>query len=115
MPFHINEDLDKTNLILDLVGARQKAISSNMANINTPGYVKQEVNFEAYLDTINKPLETDLSKKMGPNPLILDKTEKVTYEEELVAMQKNSLLFSMAARRATLLVQEIKTISQVGK
>lgn len=115
MPFHLTHELDKTNLILDLVGARQKAISSNLANINTPGYAKQEVNFEAYLDTINKPMETKLAKKMGPNPLILDREDKVSYEEELIAMQKNSLLFSMNARRATLIVQEMKTVSNVGK
>ncbi len=115
MPFHLNKDLDKANLVLDLAGARQKAISSNIANVNTPGYVRHEVNFEEYLDTINKPLETRLSKKLGPNPLIIGEAEKVTLAEELVAMQRNSLLYSIATRRAAMLIQEMKTVAQLGR
>ncbi|OGI01248.1 MAG: hypothetical protein A2Y25_01820 [Candidatus Melainabacteria bacterium GWF2_37_15] len=115
MPFNLNAYLDKTNLVLDLVGARQKAISSNMANVNTPGYVRQDVSFEEYLDTINKPLQTQLAKKMGPSPLLTEKTEPVTLGDELVAMQRNSLLYSIAARRASMLIQEMKTVAQLGR
>lgn len=115
MPFKISKDLDHTNLILDLVGARQKAISSNLANVNTPGYVRQTVNFEGYLDTLNKPLETQLAKKMGPNPLMFDKEDKVIVAEELLALQRNQLLYSIGTRRASMLIQEMKTVTQVGK
>jgi flagellar basal-body rod protein FlgB len=34
---------------LDALSMRHAAIASNIANINTPGYVKQEVNFEQSL------------------------------------------------------------------
>lgn len=34
---------------LDGLGRRQKAISNNIANIDTPGYARQEVNFETEL------------------------------------------------------------------
>lgn len=115
MTLHISSDLDSTNLIMDLVSARQKALSSNIANVNTPGYVRQEVNFEEYLDTINKPLETKLSKKMGPNPLMQEQGDTVSLAEELVAMQKNSLLYSIASRRATMIIQELKSVTQVGR
>ena len=115
MPFSLNREIDKTNLMLDLVSAKQKAISSNLANVNTPGYVRQDISFEEYLDTLNKPLQTQLSKKMGPSPLLTEKTEKVTLGEELVAMQRNSLLYSIAARRASMIVQEMKTVAQLGR
>jgi flagellar basal-body rod protein FlgB len=115
MPFDLNKNLDKTNLILDLIGARQKAISSNIANVNTPGYVRQDINFEEYLDTVNKPLETTLSQKMGPSPLVSDKGGDVVLAEELVAIQKNSLLYSIASRRASMILQELKTVAQLGR
>jgi len=115
MPFNLNKDIDKTNLIMDLVGAKQKAIGSNLVNINTPGYVRQDVNFAEYLDTLNKPMQTQLSKKMGPSPLVVDKEDKVSYEQELVEMQRNSILYSIASRRASMLIQEMKTVAQVGR
>ena len=115
MPFSLNHDLDKNNLILDLVGARQKAISSNLANVNTPGYVRQTVNFEEYLDTINKPLETKLSKRMGPNPLLYDKEDKVIVAEELMDMQRNALIYSIATRRTSKIIQEMKSVTQLGR
>ncbi len=115
MPFNLNKDLDKTNLIMDLIGAKQKAISSNIANINTPGYVRHDVNFGDYLDTLNKPMETGLSKKMGPSPLVVEKQDKVSYEQELVEMQRNSILYSIAARRASKIIQEIKSVAQLGR
>lgn len=40
---------------MDGLGLRQVAIANNVANINTPGYVKQEVNFE---DSLRGALET---------------------------------------------------------
>lgn len=45
---------------LDGLTARHQAIANNIANINTPGYVKREANFEATLlealDDAQKPL-----------------------------------------------------------
>lgn len=115
MPFNLSKDIDKTNLLMDLIGARQKAISSNIANVNTPGYVRHDISFEEYLDTINKPGETSLSKRMGPNPLIQEETKKVTMAEELSALQRNAMLYSIASRRATMIFQELKTVSQLGR
>ena len=115
MPFLISREIDKTNLVMDLIGAKQKAIGSNIANVNTPGYVRMDVNFEEYLDTVNKPLQTTLSKKMGPSPLMTDKTEDVVLAQELVALQRNSLLYSIASRRASMLIQQMKTVTQLGR
>lgn len=115
MPFNLNKDIDKTNLVLDLISVRQKANSTNLANINTPGYAKQEVHFEQYLDTLNKPLETQLSKKLGPCPVMADEDAKVVVQEELMSMQRNSLLYTIASRRVSMLIQEMKTVTQLGR
>ena len=115
MPFKLNNDINKTNLILDLIGARQEAVSANIANVNTPGYVKQDISFNQYLGTLSKPLETKLSKKMGPGPIINEKEGKVIVAEELMTMQRNALFYSIASRRISLLVQQMKTVTQLGR
>lgn len=114
MSFGFHKELNKTNFVLDLIGARQEALSKNLANINTPAYVRQDVSFQEHIGKLNTPLETELSKKMGS---IIPKMEggKVDLTEELAAMQKNALFYSIASRRASMLIQEIKTVLQVGR
>ena len=115
MSLNLNNQIDEINLVLDLISIKQESLSSNLANVNTPGYVRQDINFEQYLGKLNSPLETQMAKKIGPCPLIEEKKGKVNTAEELMAMQKNSLFYSIATRRATSLIQELKTVTQVGK
>ena len=60
----------KTNLMLDLISQRQRALSTNLANMDTPNYVRKDISFDQYLGTMNNPLETELSIKLGPSGLI---------------------------------------------
>ena len=111
----MNGPIDKTNMLLDLITVKQQALSSNIANMNTPGYVRQDVSFEQYIGKLDNPLETKMAKNIGPCPLIEERQGKVNIAEELMAMQKNSLFYSVATRRANSLIQELKTVAQVGK
>lgn len=40
---------------LDFGSARLQAISNNLSNINTPGYKRKDVSFQAMLDAANSP------------------------------------------------------------
>lgn len=115
MAFNFDKQLDKTNLILDLISVRQESISSNIANVSTPGYVRQDVSFETYIGKLNSPLETKMAKTIGQCPLLEEREGKVNIAQELMAMQKNALFYSVATRRANSLIQELKTVAQVGK
>lgn len=115
MPFNIDSQLDKTNLILDLISVKQQSLSSNIANVSTPGYARQDIDFEQYIGKLNSPLETKMAKKIGPCPIVEEREGKVNVAEELMAMQKNSLFYSIATRRANSLIQELKTIAQLGR
>ena len=35
--------LGNTNLMLDLISQRQRALGSNIANMDTPGYVRRDI------------------------------------------------------------------------
>ena len=115
MPFNIDSQLDKTTRMLDLIGVKQQALSSNLANMNTPGYARQDISFEQYLGKLDSPLEAKMEQKLGLGPTVDDRGGKVDVTTELMAMQKNSLFYSVATRRANSLIQELKTIAQIGK
>lgn len=116
MTFTALDSMGKTNLMLDLISQKQRALGSNVANVDTPGYVRRDIDFSQYLGTMNSPIETKLSNALGPSGVIEDRREKeIDIAEELAEMQKNSLMYTMATRRMSNIITEMKTVINVGK
>lgn len=116
MTFTSIDSMGKTSLMLDLITQKQRVLGTNVANVDTPGYVRKDINFSQYLGTMNSPLETKLSTALGPSGVIEDrKRQEIDIAEELTEMQKNSLLYSMATRRMSNIITEMKTVINVGK
>ena len=108
--------MGKVNLMMDLISQRQRALGSNIANVDTPGYIRQDIDFGQYLSTMNSPLETRLSDKLGPSAVAAEHSEEpVNAGYEIMQLQENSLLYSMATRRMSNIVTEMKTVINVGK
>ena len=108
--------LGKTNLMLDLISQRQRALGSNVANVDTPGYVRRDIDFSTYLGSMNSPLETQLSQKLGPSAIMEDRTRgEIDIAEEFAEIQKNSLMYTMATRRMSNIITQMKTVINVGK
>ncbi len=107
--------MTRTLHALDLIAERQKALSSNLANMDTPNYQRKDVSFSQYLTAANSSLETALSVKMGPSPVSVEANGgRVDAATELSEMQKNSVLYTVAARRMTSLITEMKSVINVG-
>ncbi|MBP3821703.1 hypothetical protein J6G99_08705 [bacterium] len=114
--FTPGDSMGKVNLMMDLISQRQRALGSNIANVDTPGYIRQDIDFSQYLGTMNSPLETKLSTKLGPSAIAEDRTEEpVNSANELLQLQENSILYSMATRRMSNIITEMKTAINVGK
>ena len=108
--------LGNTNIMLDLISQRQSALGSNVANVDTPGYVRRDVNFSQYLGSMNSPLETQLSSKLGPAAIMDDReNQDIDIAHEFTEIQKNSLLYSVATRRMSNIINQMKTVINVGK
>ena len=108
--------INNVSLMMDLISQRQRALGANIANIDTPGYVRKDINFATYLGTMNSPLETKLSEKLGPSAILEEQEYKeINPAEELIAIQENSLMYSMATRRMSNIITEMKTVINVGK
>ncbi len=110
------DPMGNANLMMDLISQRQRALGANVANVDTPGYVRRDIDFSTYLGTMNSPLETKLSAKLGPSAVMEDRSrQEIDIAEELTEMQKNSLLYTMATRRMSNIINEMKTVINVGK
>lgn len=110
------DNIGKVTLMMDLITQRQRALGSNLANVDTPGYVRRDINFGDYLSSMNSPLETKLSEKLGPSGVIEEKTyEEIDPANELMELQQNSILYTMATRRMSNIITEMKTVINVGK
>jgi flagellar basal-body rod protein FlgB len=110
------DNMGKVSLMMDLISQRQRALGSNLANMDTPGYVRRDINFSDYLGSMNSPLETKLSEKLGPSGVIEErKYEEIDPANELMELQENSLLYTMATRRMSNIITEMKTVINVGK
>lgn len=116
MTFTPIDGISQTNIIMDLISAKQKAIGSNLANVDTPGYVRKDINFGQYLNTMNSPLETKLSNQLGPSGVMEEHSgETVNPANELMELQRNSLLYTMATRRMSSIITQMRTVVNVGK
>ena len=110
------DSIGKVSLMMDLISQRQRALGSNIANVDTPGYVRRDIDFGTYLGTMNSPLETKLSQKLGPSGITEERQyEEVNPAQELLALQENALMYSMATRRMSNIITEMKTVINVGK
>lgn len=107
--------IQKSQLYLDLIAARQEAVSGNIANMDTPNYVRKDVEFSQSLNTVNSSLETKLSQRLGPSGIMETQEKMLSAEDELALMQKNSILYAMAAKQMTSAINEIKTVINVGQ
>ncbi len=100
---------------LDLIAERQKALSCNLANMDTPNYKRKDISFAQYLGGASGSLETALSMKMGPSPVsVQTSNEKVNPATELSEMQKNSIIYTVATKRMTSIITEMKTVINMG-
>lgn len=110
------DSMGNTSLMMDLISQRQKALGSNLANVDTPGYVRKDIDFGQYLGSVNSPLETKLSQKLGPSAVIEERSyEEINPANELMELQKNALLYSMATRRMSNIITQMRTVVNVGK
>jgi len=116
MNFSVTSSLRKTSNILNLISERQKLLGTNIANMDTPGYQKQDINFSQILSGSTSSLETKLARKLDGGMVASETSdEPVNASEELVKMQNNSLLYTVATRRMSNIINQMKTVVNVGK
>ena len=111
----IGNSISNTLYKLDLISERQKALSCNLANMDTPNYRRKDVSFSQYLGASSGSLETALSIKMGPSPLTVHISDaKIDPTTELTEMRKMQIYYTEATRRMTSIITEMKQAVSMG-
>lgn len=109
--------LERTGKILTMLGNKQKLIGENLANVDTPGYTKKTMSFGDYMNPDMNGLEKKINAKFGTvSTLDVQSTgQSVNMAEEIVDMQQNSLLYSVAVRRMSSAITEMKSVINLGR
>jgi flagellar basal-body rod protein FlgB len=87
--------------VLDAASLRHRVIAQNVANVNTPGYQRREVQFEDELakaiaaPTDGKPVQAKVVLSDGPERV---DGNNVDIDREMGELSKNGLLYQAAAQ-----------------
>ena len=109
--------LNRTGQILTMLGNKQKIIGENLANVDTPGYTRKELNFADYLNPSMNTLEKKVNAKFGSTSIagVQSTGQSVNMADEIVDMQKNSMMYSLAVRRMSSAITEMKAAINMGR
>ena len=108
----INQLTDNIERYMDLLSARQKLVTSNIANADTPGYKTQDLDFQAEFQSMlggqsPRPAQvTGLKTKNDGNNVDLDREARLLAE--------NAMRFSVAANLMRSQIQTVKEAIKEG-
>ena len=92
---------------LDLLSARQKLVSSNIANADTPGYRTQDVDFQFEFVSLVKGQQPQTVEAQG----LKEKPDgnNVSLDREARLLAENAMRFNLAT---TLLRSKLRTVQE---
>jgi len=104
---------------LDGAGTRHKAIAGNIANVETPGYIRQDVSFEDQLkqalqspderlaerslQAVEPKTQSDMTTPVGPNG------NNVSIDKEMAELTKNSLQYETMVQLMNMKISMLQT------
>ncbi len=99
--------------LLDAAALRHRVIAQNVANVNTPGYRRREVTFEADLAKALAAPGPGGTAHVRPKVVIADGPERVDgntvdIDREMGDLSKNALLYQAAATIVTSRVASLR-------
>lgn len=116
-PVSLSDTYQMARKLLDASIVRQEAIAANIANVDTPGYRRVDVNTD-FASQLRNKLETGkLSEVAALKPVIVEDLSarsvrpdgnSVEIESELIAMNRNSVEFDYLAEIVTRNIKQMK-------
>ena len=107
--------------LLDYSALKQKVIGQNIANADTEGYRRRDVEFKELLENNIQNLNTSKSKtspfnvKIDENSKIISKGNSVDINREMADMAENSIMFKFASKKLSGYYQSIQSVIRGGK
>lgn len=94
--------LDQLEQALNVLSLRQHVVANNLANVNTPGFTRQDVDFFGYMRQAfdgGEPVAEPQDDTVTPERL---DGNNVTLEREVFALSQTELLFNAVSRFTSL-------------
>jgi len=98
---------DRLEQYMDLLSARQKLVTSNIANIDTPGYKSKDIDFQFEYASLIRGQAPDVIDT--PGLVMKNDGNNVSLDRETRLLAENSMRFNMAEsllRSQVLMVRE---------
>jgi flagellar basal-body rod protein FlgB len=98
---------------MDVLGARQRVVASNIANADTPGYKTKDVNFQAEFRSFISGFEPAPVEVVG----LKSKNDgnNVSIDREARLLSENAMRFSLASNMVRRELHSIRTAIQEGR
>lgn len=80
---------------MDLLSARQKLVASNIANLDTPGYKAQDIDFQAEFQSLVQGKAPDVID--SPGLAVKSDGNNVSLDREARLLSENALRFNIAS------------------
>jgi flagellar basal-body rod protein FlgB len=98
---------------LDLLGARQKLVASNVANADTPGYKTRDLDFQAELLRASDGLKPAPVEVTGLR--VKNDGNNVSMDREARLLAENAIRFNMASNLLRSQLRMVKSAIQEGR
>jgi flagellar basal-body rod protein FlgB len=97
---------------MDLLGARQKLVASNIANADTPGYKTQDIDFQAEFLNATGGAATPVEAR---GLAVRNDGNNVSIDREARLLSENALRFSIATNLMRDQIRSVKMAIEEGK
>lgn len=101
------------NTLINAVGERQQILANNLTNVNTPGYIRKDLDFSDVLRDSDKGHKS--MSKIIDDAVHNDEGVKPTYEKELAEMAENHLKYILLAKINGHIYQHMEEATQAGR
>lgn len=111
--------LDRLQKSMSLATRRHEALSSNLANVNTPGYKRKDVDFNLVLDeqmglSASRSTETGSERANQGNSLRLD-GNSVDLEKEVMSIAETELRYQALTDMTASTFAGLKNVIREGR
>ena len=90
----VSQSLEK---YMDVLSARQKLVASNIANVDTPGFKTQDLDFQAEFNSLLKGESTTVHPQEVTGIRVKNDGNSVNLDREARLLSENSIRFSTAS------------------
>jgi flagellar basal-body rod protein FlgB len=103
------------NGLLNAVSDRQQLLANNLTNVSTPGYVRQDMDFNDVLRDLKNSNSHKSVDKIIEDATFRDQNQKPSYENELAEMSKNQLHYVLLTRINGHIYKHLEESTQSGR